>query len=58
MQRHTVVLKISKKIELSDLDDPRSSVELEDLIEEFENDEWTVEVRSVDPSGDEDLEEM
>lgn len=57
MQRHTVVLKISKKVELSDLDDPISSVELEDLVEELENDDWVVEIRSVNPAGDEDLEE-
>lgn len=45
-----------RKMELSDEEDPRSSVELEDVVEELENDGWSVEVRSVEPAGDEDLE--
>jgi len=48
---------VTKKLEISDPDDPASSVEVEDLVEELENDGWTVEIRSVDPVGDEDLEE-
>lgn len=56
MQRYAVVLKMVRKMELSDEEDPRSSVELEDVVEELENDGWSVEVRSVEPAGDEDLE--
>ena len=57
MQRHTVVIMVTKKVEVSDPDDPMSSVEVEDLVEELENEGWKAVVQSVDPAGDEDLEE-
>lgn len=57
MQRHKVVIVIAKKIEVSDPEDPMSSVEVEDLVEELENEGWEATVRSADPAGDEDLEE-
>ena len=49
MSQHKVTLILVKNVELSDPDDPESSPEMLELLEDFEDDGWIVEIRSAKP---------
>lgn len=54
---HKVTLILTKTMELSDLEEPESSFELTDEIEELEEAGWSVEIQSVNKDGRDDEDE-